>query len=128
MLCCDCAQPGALEFGHPLKVGTTLRLTIPRCSECKDSAQRRYRRLCWNGVIASVFVTAAVVLPWNLDWIAFTVITVGVLALSILISILVAQRIAAPAKVAGGDKSRGVVRLRFRNGDYARTVAERLGA
>ena len=128
MLCCDCAQPGTLECGHPLKVGTTLRLTIPRCRECKDAAERRYRRLCWNGVIASVLVTAVIVLPLNLDWIAFSVISVALVCVSIVISIVVAERMNAPAKVAGGDKSRGVVRLRFRNADYARTVTERLGA
>ncbi len=128
LLCCDCAQPGTLECGHPLKVGTTLRLTIPRCSDCKASAERHYRRLRWNGVIASVLITAAIVLPLNLDWPAFTLVSIALLSVSIVISMVVARGMTAPAKVAGGDKSRGVVRLRFRNADYARTVTERLGA
>jgi len=45
---------------------------------------------------------------------------------SIVVSVVVARRMAAPAKIAGGDRSRGVVRLRFRNADYARTVAAQL--
>jgi hypothetical protein len=128
LLCSDCLQSGTLDCGHTLNVGTTLRLTIPRCSGCQDSTRRRYRHLCWNGIIAGVFATAAIVLPLNLDWLEFSLITAVLLAASTVIAILVARRMTAPAKIAGGDKSRGVVRLRFRNADYARTVAERLGA
>ena len=128
LLCCDCLRPTTLDRGHRMKVSTTLRLTIPRCSDCEDSTQRRYRRLCWNGIIAGIIATAVIVLPLNLDWLEFSLISVGLVVVSIVISILVARWMTAPAKIAGGDRSRGVVRLRFRNADYARAVAERLGA
>jgi hypothetical protein len=128
LLCCDCLQPATLDGGHNMKVTTTLRLIIPRCTDCGQSTQRRYRRLLWNGAIASIIATAVIVIPMNLDWLAFGLVSVGLLLLSLGITIFVARKMTAPAKIAGGDRSRGVVRLRFRNGDYARAVAMRLEA
>jgi len=126
LLCCGCLQPTTLDRGHRMNVTKTLRLTIPRCADCAHSAQQRYRRLLWNAVTVGVLATAAVVLPFNLDWLEFGLVSVGLLIVSLVISVVVARRMAAPAKIAGGDRSRGVVRLRFRNADYARAVAAQL--
>jgi hypothetical protein len=128
LLCCDCLQPTPLHGGHRLKVTTTLRLTIPRCSDCSQSAERHYRRFLWNGTLAAIIATAVIVLPFNLDWLEFGLITAALLIVSLGITIFVARKMTAPARIAGGDRSRGVVRLRFRNADYARAVAARLEA
>jgi hypothetical protein len=125
-VCCDCLQPASLDRGHPMKLTTTLRLTIPCCAECAQSTQRRFRRLLWNGATASILVTAAVVIPLNLDWVEFCIASIGLLVVSFAVSVPVARRMMAPGKVVGGDRSRGVVRLRFRNAAYARAVAEHL--
>jgi hypothetical protein len=126
LLCCDCLQPTTRDRGHRMKVSTTLKLTIPRCSDCAQTTGQRYRRLLWNGAIASVFATAAIMIPLNLDWLLFGLLSVALLIFFLVISVIVARKMTAPAKIAGGDRSRGVVRLRFRNPDYARAVAERL--
>jgi hypothetical protein len=126
LLCCDCLQPTTLDRGHRMLVTKTLRLTIPRCADCAQSTQRRYRRLLWNGATAAVLLTAAIVIPLNLDWLEFGLASGALLIVSLAVVVLVARKMTAPAKIAGGDRSRGVVRLRFRNGEYARTVAERL--
>jgi hypothetical protein len=126
LLCCGCLQPTTLDLGHRMNVTKTLRLTIPRCADCAHSAQQRYRRLLWNAVTVGVLATAAVVLPFNLDWLEFGLVSGGLLIVSLVVSVVVARKMAAPAKIAGGDRSRGVVRLRFRNADYARAVAAQL--
>jgi hypothetical protein len=82
----------------------------------------------WNAVTVGILATAAVVLPFNLDWLEFGLVSVGLVIVSIVVSVVVARRMAAPAKIAGGDRSRGVVRLRFRNADYARAVATQLNS
>jgi hypothetical protein len=125
-LCCGCLAPTTPDGGHLLRVTTTMRLTIPRCADCAQATQRRSRRLWWNGAMAGMLATAAIVIPIKLDWLEFTIASVGVFAVSLIVTALVVRRMTAPAKVAGGDRSRGVVRLRFRNADYARAVAERL--
>jgi hypothetical protein len=125
-LCCDCLHPPTNDRGHRLKVTTTMHLTIPRCADCAQSTQRRFRRIWWNGVMASVLATAAIVIPLDLDWLELGLLSGGLLVASLLVSVFVARRMTAPAKVAGGDRSRGVVRLRFRNAGYARAAAEHL--
>jgi hypothetical protein len=128
LLCCGCLQPTTLDRGHRMNVTKTLKLTIPRCADCAHSAQQRYRRLLWNAVTVGILATAAVVLPFNLDWLEFGLVSVGLVLVSLVVSVVVARRMAAPAKIAGGDRSRGVVRLRFRNADYARAVAAQLNS
>jgi hypothetical protein len=127
-LCCGCLQPTTLDRGHPMKVTTTMRLVIPRCADCATATRHHFRRLLWNGTIVGVGVTALIVLPLNLDWLMFGLASVGLLILAIVVTVFVARDMTAPARIAGGDRSRGVVRLRFRNGEYARAVAEHLGA
>ena len=123
-VCCDCRQPTAPDGGVRLRITKTMWLTIPRCDDCSLSAKHRFRRLCWNGALAGLAITSAIVIPINLDWIDFAVASVILLTLSLIVTAFVAGRMTAPAKVAGGDPSRGVIRLRFRNADYARAVAE----
>lgn len=123
-LCCGCLQPTRSDIGDRLRVTATIWLTVPRCSDCEKSAKQRTRKQWWNGCMASVAATGLIVIPVNLDWAEFAVASAGLLAVFLLVTALVVRRLTAPARVAGGDRSRGVARLRFRNPDYARAVAE----
>jgi len=125
-LCCGCLQPSAADEGYRLRVTATIWLTVPRCADCEQLAKQRTRKLWWNGGMASIAGTGAIVIPFNLEWVEFAIATASVLAVSLLVTALVVRRLTAPARVASGDRSRGVVRLRFRNPEYARAVAERL--
>jgi hypothetical protein len=126
LVCCGCLQPATLDRGHRMMLTNTIRLTVPRCEDCAHSARRDFRRRCWNAAMIGVLVTAVIVVPFQLEWIEFGIITGLLLVTSFAVGAFVAHRMTAPAKVAGGDRARGVVRLRFRNADYARVVDEQL--
>lgn len=126
LVCCDCLQPGTLDRGHRMLVTTTLRLTIPRCEDCAHSAKRDFRRIWWNAATIGILVTAAIVIPLNLDWVEFGIMSGLLLVIAFAIGAFVARKKTAPAKIADRDRSRAVVRLQFRNADYTRVVAQHL--
>ncbi|HET6325990.1 MAG TPA: hypothetical protein VFG04_15035 [Planctomycetaceae bacterium] len=126
LVCCDCLQPGTLERGHRMMVTNTMKLTIPRCEGCAHSARRDFRRIWWNVATIGILVTAAIVIPLNLDWAEFWIVSGVLLLIAFGIGVFVARKKTAPAKIADRDRSRAVVRLQFRNADYTRVVAQHL--
>ncbi|HEV8002359.1 MAG TPA: hypothetical protein VGP63_20885, partial [Planctomycetaceae bacterium] len=56
----------------------------------------------------------------------FGIISGLLLVIAFAIGAFVARKKTAPAKIADRDRSRAVVRLRFRNADYTRLVAQHL--
>jgi hypothetical protein len=126
LICAVCVRPVTARVGYRLMVTTTKRLTIPLCTDCLLTAQRKLRHVWWNIGLLGTLVTAAIIIPLQLDLEEFCVISGLCLLIFGGIGWWVANKASAPAKIVGRDRSRGAVRLRFHNADYARVVSEYL--
>jgi hypothetical protein len=128
IVCCGCLQPAGLEHAFDCDVTSTIQIKIPRCEACARSATRSSRIIFWATIAAGTLIAAAVPvsLKPKLDEIwMFCLAFLPVAILVIGIAIWAASNATDPVKVAG-DTSRGVLRLKFRNAEYARVVAQHL--
>jgi hypothetical protein len=125
LLCCDCLQSATTEHAYKCRVTATMALEVPRCRRC---ALRQWRRaLCIGCIMAALGLVvgwgASLSIQSNQEfWFCFC-ISVPIAAA---IGAYGATKMTAPVQIAGGERSRGVVRLRFRNADYGVAVANYL--
>ncbi len=118
--------------------GRLLRLLEPRAARTRiqrrvpDGALVRRLRtgeqpdlladfLC--AALSGWLVAAAILLPLNLQNEEFWIACLGAAGVCLLVAAVVASKRTAPVKVTSGDRSRSVVRLRFRNVEYTQLVA-----
>jgi hypothetical protein len=128
-LCCECLQPGDEGRGYPIQVTRLVHVEIPRCAACAGKSDRQWQRISLVFILLGLLVGAAMVVLMALASVELWIIVVCSLVLFgatlVLISVVADAR-TAPVKVAGGDRSRGVLRLRFRNPAYVQAVTQQL--
>jgi hypothetical protein len=126
LLCCGCLRSPTPEHGYKCQLTATMELEIPRCEDCAGDARRAYRRIWWSTAVLGQLGAGAIVAALRLESFAFWLILGGSVLISLALASFVSSMATAPVKVAGGDRARGVVRLRFRNTDYGQVVAKQL--
>ena len=77
------------------------------------------------GLLSGAAMVVLMVMASVQLWIII-VSSLALLAATLVLISVVAAVCTAPVKVAGGDRSRGVVRLRFRNPAYVQAVTQQL--
>jgi hypothetical protein len=117
-VCCDCLGPAPAGRGY-----NAITLIVPWCADCEAASNRAYWRIFFGVALTGWMLAAAVVLALNLQNEAFWIASVVAIVFSLLVAAFVAARRTAPVKIANGDRSRNVIRLRFRNADYTQLVA-----
>lgn len=128
-LCCECLQPGDESLGYSIRVTRLIHFAIPRCGACAGKADRQWERISLIFLLLGLLVGAAMVILMARASVALWIIIVSSLVLFgvLLVAIsVVADARTAPVKVVGRDRSRGVVRLRFRNPAYVQAVTQQL--
>jgi hypothetical protein len=126
-VCCDCMKDASPGHEHTA-VTTAVKMAIARCADCAGVHKRAYRRIFLNAALVCTCISAAIVLPLNLAADDFWTATIISLAASALVAAIIAFRSTTPVKISRGDQARNVIKLRFRNPDYTRLVAEHLNA
>jgi hypothetical protein len=121
-LCCECLDAAPADsYRYP--VAPAVELAVPVCSTC---SRRRTRRM-WLVGLTAFGVTAAAGLLWFVaaqpDELTFWVVSVLLGGLGPLTALTVAYIATSPVRVKVVDASRGILRLRFRNDEYASAVA-----
>jgi hypothetical protein len=128
-LCCECLQPSDEGREYPIQVTRLVHVAVPRCAACAGKSDRQSQRISLIFVLLGLLIGAAMVVLMVLASVELWIIIISALALFgatlVLISV-VAEARTAPVKAAGRDRSRGVVRLRFRNPAYVQAVTQQL--
>ena len=128
-LCCECLQPAEKDRGYSIHVTRLVHVEIPRCADCARKCNREWRRLSFIFAVFGLLVGSAMVLLMARAsaelWIILVCPLILVGATAVLTSVVATAR-TAPAKVIGRDRSRGIVRLQFRNPDYVPVVSPQL--
>jgi hypothetical protein len=118
-VCCDCLRPADTAHGYH-----AVSVVVPRCLDCELESKRAYRRVFYSVAMAGLFLSGAIVVPLNLQAEEFWIWAgVGILG-TLLLAAFVASKRTAPVKIGARDRSRHVIKLRFRNPDYTRVVAQ----
>ena len=122
-LCCECLDAAPADsYRYP--AAPAVELAVPVCSAC---SRRRTRRM-WLVGLAAFGVTAAAGLLWFVaarpDEITFWVVSVLLCGIGPLQAAIVAYRATSPVRVKVVNASGGILRLRFRNDEYAACVAD----
>jgi hypothetical protein len=124
-VCCVCLK--AAEAGRECKrhVANAVILAIPRCADCAICA-RRASWLAWVAITAIVLVAEAAVLHvMRLESPEYWIVFVACSIVAFCLAAWAARVITEPVKVRIADESRGILRMRFRNREYAPQVASR---
>jgi hypothetical protein len=122
-ICCECLGPDSQRFALQYSVNRALGFAVPLCKGCA----RRWTRRKWLGALVTLSAAAALGIPimlaLKLDEIIFWALLLVVGILLPVIGAMIAGWRAAPVRVKSVDRSRGVVRLWFRNAYYLNDVA-----
>ncbi len=116
--CCECLNCATMEYAYKQPVGPGLLLEIPRCADCARRSTRQRRRLWWTCAAISFAAGSGVLLAISLDSIVFWAMLGAHAIVSLAFASYIASWMTAPVKWRVADKSRGVLRLRFRNPQY----------
>ncbi len=127
MICCGCLQPATTE--HAAVVTILWRengLEVPQCASC--AAKTGSGPNATILAVIALFVAVGTGSFWVLEGTMLSMFVIGLLVLMFNVVAIMAQFLAprGPAYVLTSDSARGVVRLRFRNPEYARVLAEYL--
>jgi hypothetical protein len=125
-VCCDCLKPATSEHGHKSRLSTAMVFTVARCEECANISKRAFRRAQYPVAMVALLASAAILVPLNLDLEDFCILSVIAVVISLGLSLIVARKRTAPVTITHADRSRSVVKLRFRNPEYARLVNQHL--
>ena len=128
-MCCECLQTAATDHGHSINVTRLLHLKVPLCGDCARKTEREYQRISRIFAVLGLLVGGAMTFVMWRSSVEWWVIVVSLLLLLGLVAVLiaiVASMRTAPVKLVGADRSRGVVRLRFRNPEYLQVVAQQI--
>jgi hypothetical protein len=122
--CCECLGITSKDRPQESSTDDAIQLDIPHCEDCARKTQRAFQRICWSLILFGSLAGSAAALFVNPGPYWFWVIIVSSSFFSICLATYVASAMTAPAKVAIVDRSRCLVRIRFRNAEYGRIVAE----
>ncbi len=127
LICCGCLQPATTE--HAAIVTILWRengLEIPQCAAC--AAKTGSGPNATILIVIALFVALGTGSFFVLDGTTASMLLIGLLVVMFITVAIMAQFLPArgPAYVLQSDSARGVVRLRFRNPEYARVLAEHL--
>jgi hypothetical protein len=120
--CTDCLSPSNPQSADRRTLFQAVVLVLPRCASCA----RRRKRAMWKNSVITLSLTMAVAIPvmsaLKVDEIVFWVCVAGLGSVVPLIGIIVGDRLTTPVRVKLVDRSRGIVRLWFRNEDYRKLI------
>jgi hypothetical protein len=128
-LCCECLQHGDEGRGYPVQVTRLVHFEVPRCAACAGTSNRQAKRVSLVFIGLGLLIGASVVVVMLMASVELWIVLVSPLVMfgvTLVIASSVADARTAPAKVIGRDRSRGVVRLRFRNSAYVQVVTQQL--
>jgi hypothetical protein len=129
-ICCDCLGPATLEHAFQHKATSTIVLRVPRCEACAGRATRKSRIIAWATATCAILIAGGFCF-----WLQPKLDEVWLLALAFLPAALIVVGITNWAVAGGtdplrvaGDASHGVLRLKFRNPEYAHIISKHLKA
>jgi hypothetical protein len=130
-VCCECLQTTggehayviAVKSPHALGPTKSVKVEVPRCAACAGKTDPRLWVFLVTFVVALIGIMYALMTMEKNFGLSCMVCTV-LLVLSSVIVILVSILVKEPAEAVAVDPPRGIVRLRFRNAEYKRMVAE----
>jgi hypothetical protein len=124
--CCDCSKPASSGVIHSYPVAEAVFLQILRCPECARRAKWCSRSAYLISFVIMNVLASLVLLVLRLEPDAFWLILGGCFLVSLALAAWVASSFTKPVSVRVADRSRLILRLRFRNPEYHRYVAEQL--
>lgn len=121
LVCCGCLRPTTTEYGYQ-----TPTLIVPRCKDCARFSNRAF--WCIFSIVAAcgTILGCASLVPLKLESAEYWIFSFCSLAVSLCFAAFIAWKATTPVTISSGDRSRGVVRLRFRNPEYGQIVAQHL--
>ena len=125
-VCCGCLKSASLEHAYNHPIAATIELNVPRCAECAHDYRRSYLRIWLIVVAIALLIGGGVALVLRLEVAEFWIFIVTLALISAALASWIASTTTAPVKVGGGDASRAVVKLRFRNPEYGAVVNRQL--
>jgi len=123
-LCCGCLQDADAGQALIVQESGLTSFEVPRCADCTRSERRNYWSLWFITMVLSLSAGMAAIASLRLDAAESCALIIFCLPLACALASFLASTVTAPFKIAAGDRDRGVVRLRFRNADFSRVVAE----
>jgi hypothetical protein len=122
-VCCVCLKAATSGFGYKRPITATFNLEIPRCEGCACDARRDGRRIWCVTFVVCLLIGSAAGLLLRLGALEFWILIASSGLLSAAFAAFVASTVTAPVKVTVVDAPRCVIRLRFRNAEFARLIA-----
>jgi hypothetical protein len=120
--CTSCLAPSNPQSADRRSLFPAVDLVLPRCASCA----RRRKQTMWKSFLITLVATMAVAIPvmklLNVDEIVFWVCIAGLGSVFPLMGIMIGDRLTSPVQVKLLDKSRAIVRLRFRNEHYRKLI------
>jgi hypothetical protein len=124
-VCCVCLEPATAGHDYRRIVAPALALEVPRCAACAKRSNRSSRRI-WCGVFAAAVLTgASVLLAIRTEPVFFWILLGTWTLIAAAVAAFTASAMTSPVAVKFADRSRGVLRLRFRNPQYGYRVTAR---
>jgi len=125
-LCCHCLQPASPESAYKLPIQGAINIDVPRCTACARRSKRAFWRIWFLVVAVGLLLGTPSVALLGLDSAEFWITLGGSLPILCALAAFTASTMTSPFRLMVADGSRGIVRLRFRNANYARMVAKHL--
>lgn len=124
LVCCECLGTAERNFQTPIADPTLL--PVPVCHACQRRLTWRWWRWTGVSVVAALLIAGgiAAAIPKADTFARWFVFVVAALFGSILGIAVLSNSKARPYRMKKVDLSRGVIRLKFRNAQYTRLLAE----
>ena len=121
LVCCDCLRPTTTEHGYQ-----TPTLIVPRCKDCARVSNRAF--WCIFGIVAAcgTMLGSASLVSFKLESVEYWIFSFFLLVVALCFAAFIAWKATTPVTIRSGDRSRGVVKLRFRSSEYGQIVAQHL--
>ncbi len=127
LVCCGCLrQPTSDRFNYKCELTTAIKADIPRCGACARSDEQR-RRTILAGIVISFQLVSAIAIyvaaPRNDFWFYNGI----ALFIGGLIGYFTAKLFGGPVRILDNDRSRGYIKLWFRNTEFGKIVSDHIG-
>lgn len=121
-LCCECLSPPELNACMTVPVLNAIQLTIPLCKTCSSRLKSRCWRLGLGTWVATTTVGVVVLMALRLGNDEFWILLGALGLVAVFIGAAVGSRFTTPFRFRVVDKSRGLLRVWFRNPVYSRKL------